>query len=67
MRYTVKTFKLGLEVADPGDRTAGSDNEIIAASVGRPAGDGRAWPSLLRMLDREAPSCRDLAEEPACD
>jgi hypothetical protein len=34
-------------------------DEIIAASGGRPAGDERAWPSLLRMLDREDPSYRD--------
>ena len=33
--------------------------EIIAASGGRPAGDERAWPSLLRMLDREDPSYRE--------
>ena len=34
-------------------------DEIIAASGGRPAGDERAWPSLLRMLDRDDPSYRD--------
>lgn len=34
-------------------------DEIIAASGGRPAGDERAWPSLLRILDREHPSYRD--------
>jgi ribulose-5-phosphate 4-epimerase/fuculose-1-phosphate aldolase len=34
-------------------------DEIIAASGGRPAGDERAWTSLLRMLDREDPSYRD--------
>jgi hypothetical protein len=34
-------------------------DEIIAASGGRPAADQRAWPSLLRMLDREDPSYRD--------
>ncbi|HWP23285.1 MAG TPA: class II aldolase/adducin family protein [Candidatus Binatia bacterium] len=34
-------------------------DDIIAASGGRPAGDERAWPSLLRMLDREDPSYRD--------
>lgn len=33
--------------------------DIVAASGGRPAGDERAWPSLLRMLDREDPSYRD--------
>lgn len=34
-------------------------DEIIAASRGRPVGDERAWPSLLRILDREDPSYRD--------
>ncbi len=34
-------------------------DEIIAASGGRPAGDERAWPSLLRILDGEDPSYRD--------
>lgn len=34
-------------------------DEIIAASGGRPSGDERAWPSLLRMLDREDPSYRE--------
>jgi ribulose-5-phosphate 4-epimerase/fuculose-1-phosphate aldolase len=34
-------------------------DEIIAASGGRPASDDRAWPGLLRMLDREDPSYRD--------
>ena len=34
-------------------------DEIIAASGGRPAGDERAWPSLLRLLDRDDPSYRD--------
>jgi len=34
-------------------------DDIIAASGGRPAGDERAWPSLLRMLDREDPSYRE--------
>lgn len=34
-------------------------DDIIAASGGRPAGDERAWPSLLRLLDREDPSYRD--------
>jgi ribulose-5-phosphate 4-epimerase/fuculose-1-phosphate aldolase len=34
-------------------------DDIIAASGGRPGGDERAWPSLLRMLDREDPSYRD--------
>jgi ribulose-5-phosphate 4-epimerase/fuculose-1-phosphate aldolase len=37
--------------------------EILAQSAGvplaTPAGDERAWPSLLRMLDRETPSYRD--------
>ncbi|MBM4259851.1 MAG: class II aldolase/adducin family protein [Deltaproteobacteria bacterium] len=34
-------------------------DDIIAASGGRPAGDERAWPSLLRELDRDDPSYRD--------
>jgi len=33
--------------------------DIIAASGGRVVSDERAWPSLLRMLDREDPSYRD--------
>lgn len=34
-------------------------DDIIAASGGRPASDDRAWPGLLRMLDREDPSYRE--------
>ena len=34
-------------------------DDIIAASGGRGGSDERAWPSLLRMLDREDPSYRD--------
>jgi ribulose-5-phosphate 4-epimerase/fuculose-1-phosphate aldolase len=34
-------------------------DEIIAASGRPPGSDERAWPSLLRMLDREDPSYRD--------
>jgi len=37
--------------------------QILAQSAGvplaMPAADERAWPSLLRMLDREDPSYRD--------
>jgi ribulose-5-phosphate 4-epimerase/fuculose-1-phosphate aldolase len=34
-------------------------DEIIAASGGRPPSEERAWPGLLRMLDREDPSYRE--------
>jgi len=35
------------------------DDDIVAASGNRPPSDDRAWPSLLRELDREDTSYRD--------
>ncbi len=51
-QFQILAQSAGVPLAMPAD-------EIIAASGGRPAGDERAWPSLLRMLDREDPSYRD--------
>ena len=51
-QFQILAQSAGVPLAMPAD-------DIIAASGGRPAGDERAWPSLLRMLDREDPSYRD--------
>jgi ribulose-5-phosphate 4-epimerase/fuculose-1-phosphate aldolase len=51
-QFQILAQSAGVPLAMPAD-------PIIAASGGRPAGDERAWPSLLRMLDREDPSYRD--------
>lgn len=51
-QFQILAQSAGVTLAMPAD-------EIIAASGGRPAGDERAWPSLLRMLDREDPSYRE--------
>ena len=51
-QFQILAQSAGVPLAMPAD-------EIIAASGGRLAGDERAWPSLLRMLDREDPSYRD--------
>jgi ribulose-5-phosphate 4-epimerase/fuculose-1-phosphate aldolase len=51
-QFQILAQSAGVPLAMPAD-------EIIAASGGRPAGDERAWPSLLRMLDREDPSYRE--------
>ena len=51
-QFQILAQSAGVPLAMPAD-------EIIAASGGGPAGDERAWPSLLRMLDREDPSYRD--------
>jgi ribulose-5-phosphate 4-epimerase/fuculose-1-phosphate aldolase len=50
--FQILAQSAGVPLAMPAD-------DIIAASGGHPAGDDRAWPSLLRMLDREDPSYRD--------
>ena len=51
-QFQILAQSAGVPLAMPAD-------EIIAAAGGRPAGDERAWPSLLRMLDREDPSYRE--------
>jgi len=51
-QFQILAQSAGVPLAMPAD-------EIIAASGGRPPGDERAWPSLLRMLDREDPSYRE--------
>ena len=51
-QFQILAQSAGVPLATPAD-------EIIAASGGRAAGDERAWPSLLRMLDREDPSYRE--------
>jgi ribulose-5-phosphate 4-epimerase/fuculose-1-phosphate aldolase len=51
-QFQILAQSAGVPLAMPGD-------EIIAASGNRPAGDERAWPSLLRLLDREDPSYRE--------
>jgi ribulose-5-phosphate 4-epimerase/fuculose-1-phosphate aldolase len=51
-QFQILAQSAGVPLAMPAD-------EIIAASGGRPAGDERAWPSLLRILDREDPSYRE--------
>ena len=51
-QFQILAQSAGVPLAMPAD-------EIIAASGGRPAGDERAWSSLLRMLDREDPSYRE--------
>jgi hypothetical protein len=51
-QFQILAQSAGVPLAMPAD-------EIIAASGGRPAGDERAWPSLLCMLDREDPSYRE--------
>jgi len=51
-QFQILAQSAGVPLAMPAD-------EIIAASGGRPAGDDRTWPTLLRMLDREDPSYRD--------
>ena len=51
-QFQILAQSAGVPLAMPAD-------DIIAASSGRPGSDDRAWPSLLRMLDREDPSYRD--------
>jgi ribulose-5-phosphate 4-epimerase/fuculose-1-phosphate aldolase len=51
-QFQILAQSAGVPLAMPSD-------EIIAASGGRPTADEHAWPSLLRMLDREDPSYRD--------
>ena len=51
-QFQILAQSAGVPLSMPAD-------EIIAASGGRPPGDERAWPSLLRMLDREDPSYRE--------
>jgi ribulose-5-phosphate 4-epimerase/fuculose-1-phosphate aldolase len=51
-QFQILAQSAGVPLSMPAD-------EIIAASGGRPAGDERAWSSLLRMLDREDPSYRE--------
>jgi ribulose-5-phosphate 4-epimerase/fuculose-1-phosphate aldolase len=51
-QFQILAQSAGVPLAMPAD-------DIIAASGGRPAGDERAWPSFLCMLDREDPSYRD--------
>jgi len=51
-QFQILAQSAGVPLAMPAD-------EIIAASGGRPPGDERAWPSLLRMLDREDTSYRE--------
>jgi len=51
-RFQILAQSAGAPLMMPAD-------DIIAASGGRPAGDERAWPSLLRMLDREDASYRE--------
>jgi ribulose-5-phosphate 4-epimerase/fuculose-1-phosphate aldolase len=57
--YLEKACQFQILAQSAGVRLAMPADEIIAASGGRPAGDDRAWPGLLRMLDREDPSYRD--------
>jgi len=57
--YLEKACQFQLLAQSAGVPLAMPADEIIAASGGRSAGDDRAWPSLLRMLDREDPSYRD--------
>jgi ribulose-5-phosphate 4-epimerase/fuculose-1-phosphate aldolase len=51
-QFQILAQSAGVQLAMPAD-------EIIAVSGGRYGSDERAWPSLLRMLDREDPSYRD--------
>jgi ribulose-5-phosphate 4-epimerase/fuculose-1-phosphate aldolase len=51
-QFQILAQSAGVPLAMPAD-------EIIAASGSRVVSDERAWPSLLRMLDREDPSYRD--------
>jgi ribulose-5-phosphate 4-epimerase/fuculose-1-phosphate aldolase len=57
--YLEKACQFQILAQSAGAPLAMPADEIIAASGGRPGGDERAWPSLLRMLDREDPSYRD--------
>ena len=57
--YLEKACQFQLLAQSAGVPLAMPADEIIAASGGGSAGDDRAWPSLLRMLDREDPSYRD--------
>lgn len=57
--YLEKACQFQILAQSAGAPLAMPADEIIAASGGRPASDDRAWPSLLRMLDREDPSYRD--------
>jgi ribulose-5-phosphate 4-epimerase/fuculose-1-phosphate aldolase len=51
-QFQILAQSAGMPLAMPSDK-------VIAASGSRFASDERAWPSLLRMLDREDPSYRD--------
>ena len=51
-QFQILAQSAGVPLAMPAD-------EIIAASGARGGSDERAWPSLLRMLDREDPSYRE--------
>ena len=57
--YLEKACQFQILAQSAGVPLAMPEEEIIAASGGRPTGDERAWPSLLRMLDREDPSYRE--------
>jgi ribulose-5-phosphate 4-epimerase/fuculose-1-phosphate aldolase len=57
--YLEKACQFQILAQSAGAPLAMPADEIFAASGGRPASDDRAWPGLLRMLDREDPSYRD--------
>lgn len=57
--YLEKACQFQILAQSAGAPLAMPDDEIIAESGRRPAGDELAWSSLLRMLDREDPSYRE--------
>ena len=57
--YLEKACQLQILAQSAGVPLTMPADDIIAASGGRVVSDERAWPSLLRMLDREDSSYRD--------
>ena len=57
--YLEKACQLQILAQSAGVPLTMPADDIIAASVGRVLSDERAWPSLLRMLDRDDSSYRD--------
>ncbi|HEY1232244.1 MAG TPA: class II aldolase/adducin family protein [Candidatus Binatia bacterium] len=57
--YLEKACQLQILAQSAGVPLTMPADDIIAASGARVVSDERAWPSLIRMLDREDPSYRD--------
>jgi ribulose-5-phosphate 4-epimerase/fuculose-1-phosphate aldolase len=57
--YLEKACQFQILAQSAGAKLTMPADDIIAGSGGRGGSDERAWPSLLRMLDREDPSYRE--------